>query len=516
MVTLNITNVLTASFLVYIAHCLYSIYSVFHPPLCDDDRQCLFPVIERNAGTGEWPRLQLRIYGSLNSRAQFNYGKLVDRIDSLDIDETLRKDSEWHLVESTRITTYHIPEAKTFNLIGDNNDDDNNDNSTNIELIKQLRENGTPIAHFRSVLPLTIVAESPKLSAHAVPHEIYSELELFSNDNRYYYWPIFYVDDMSYRIKDLVQIGTNQRTINMTVYYRPISIGKLRLLISTVSSLKQLKQFGFSDNDIDQVKGLFVDTNFYLLAVTILVAGLHILFDVLAFKNDVSFWRNRRTMVGLSLRSLLWRCFSQVIIFIFLMDQETSLLVLIPSGIGCLIELWKVTKALKISIHRTPTRWLPQVHFGRLTEAEQETEGFDSEAMKYLIFLIIPLCFAGALYSLAYVPHKSWYSWIIQCLANGVYAFGFLFMLPQLFVNYRLKSVAHLPWRAFMYKAFNTFVDDLFAFIITMPTSHRIACFRDDIVFVIYLYQRHLYPVDKSRFNEYGESFDETQKIKND
>ena len=34
----------------------------------------------------------------------------------------------------------------------------------------------------------------------------------------------------------------------------------------------------------------------------------------------------------------------------------------------------------------------------------------------------------------------------------GIYLFGFLFMLPQLFVNYKLKSVAHLPWRAFMYK----------------------------------------------------------------
>lgn len=61
--------------------------------------------------------------------------------------------------------------------------------------------------------------------------------------------------------------------------------------------------------------------------------------------------------------------------------------------------------------------------------------------------------FAAARYfSLVYIPHKSWYSWGIQCFANGVYAFGFLFMLPQLFVNYRMKSVAHLPWRAFMYK----------------------------------------------------------------
>ena len=47
---------------------------------------------------------------------------------------------------------------------------------------------------------------------------------------------------------------------------------------------------------------------------------------------------------------------------------------------------------------------------------------------------------------------NSWFSWGLQSLVNGVYAFGFLFMLPQLFVNYKLKSVAHLPWRAFMYK----------------------------------------------------------------
>lgn len=96
-------------------------------------------------------------------------------------------------------------------------------------------------------------------------------------------------------------------------------------------------------------------------------------------------------------------------------------------------------------------------------------------------------------------------------MVNGVYAFGFLFMLPQLFINYKLKSVAALPWRAFMYKAFNTFIDDIFAFIITMPTSHRVACFRDDIVFIIYLYQRYLYPVDKSRIDE-GTSFEDASE----
>ena len=34
----------------------------------------------------------------------------------------------------------------------------------------------------------------------------------------------------------------------------------------------------------------------------------------------------------------------------------------------------------------------------------------------------------------------SWYSWCVQSAVNGVYAFGFLFMLPQLFVNYKVTQ----------------------------------------------------------------------------
>eukprot|EP00975_Prorocentrum_lima_P035089 7374566-Prorocentrum_lima.AAC.1 len=45
----------------------------------------------------------------------------------------------------------------------------------------------------------------------------------------------------------------------------------------------------------------------------------------------------------------------------------------------------------------------------------------------------------------------------------------------------------------------NTFIDDLFAFIIRMPTMARMSCFRDDVVFFVYLWQRYLYPVDTSR-----------------
>ena len=77
-------------------------------------------------------------------------------------------------------------------------------------------------------------------------------------------------------------------------------------------------------------------------------------------------------------------------------------------------------------------------------------------------------------------------------------------MTPQLFINYKLKSVAHLPWRMLTYKFLNTFIDDIFAFVIKMPTMYRIGCFRDDIIFLIYVYQRWIYRVDPKRVNEFG------------
>lgn len=52
-------------------------------------------------------------------------------------------------------------------------------------------------------------------------------------------------------------------------------------------------------------------------------------------------------------------------------------------------------------------------------------------------------------------------------------------MTPQLYLNFKLKSVDHLNWRGLIYRFMTTFIDDLFALMITMPPLRRIMYFRD-------------------------------------
>lgn len=73
-----------------------------------------------------------------------------------------------------------------------------------------------------------------------------------------------------------------------------------------------------------------------------------------------------------------------------------------------------------------------------------------------------------------------------------------------------------MPGKALMYKFLNTFIDDLFAFTIKMPTLHRIATLRDDIIFFIWLYQGWKYKVDYNRVNEFGQGGEDEKEENED
>ncbi|XP_034066369.1 cleft lip and palate transmembrane protein 1-like protein [Gymnodraco acuticeps] len=537
----SFTSLIVGVFVVYVLHTCWVMYGIVYTKPCDNPKEdnCITPFLAGN------PKLQLSIYTALRPNAEgghtlihkeeiFDVNSKFERIVNVTLPKKTRNNgtlyalifvhqagvTPWqdprqvHLV--AQLTTYMVPKLPEISLISG---DDQTQGQK--EEVQQKKGEGDPaaaptstadhpVSHWRTRLTFNIVGDPFVFDRESLPSDVHRYLRVFQNGKKMVYLPLLFVDELSNRVKDLAEINSTSTELPLTISYDSISLGRLRFWIHMQDAVFSLQQFGFTEKDADEIKGIFVDTNLYFLGLTFFVAAFHLLFDFLAFKNDISFWKEKKSMVGMSSKAVLWRCFSTIVIFLYLFDQQTSLLVLIPAGIGSIIEVWKVKKALKIQVFWKGGK--PSFLFGKMDESERRTEHYDTLAMKYLSYLLYPLCIGGAVYALVFQRYKSWYSWLINSLVNGVYAFGFLFMLPQLFVNYKLKSVAHLPWKAFMYKAFNTFIDDVFAFIITMPTSHRLACFRDDVVFLIYLYQRWLYPVDKTRVNEYGVSYDEEPK----
>jgi hypothetical protein len=239
-------------------------------------------------------------------------------------------------------------------------------------------------------------------------------------------------------------------------------------------------------------------------------------FIIYFVSSDVQFWKKTDDLSGISIRSIFLNVVMQIIMLLYLIDERSSWLIIMSSGIGLIIEFWKITQILSINFKWNSRSLLPMIEISQKSSYLKETNSHDGFAMKYLSYAVAPLLIAYSVYSATYLSKKSWYSWFLNMLVGFVYTFGFVAMTPQLYINYKMKSVAHMPWKVFVYKALNTFIDDLFAFVVKMPILHRIACFRDDIIFIVYLYQRWIYPVDKSRSNEFGQVFQSDSDLVNE
>ncbi|KAH8582562.1 cleft lip and palate family of eukaryotic membrane s (potential transporters) with 9 transmembrane domains [Cryptosporidium sp. chipmunk genotype I] len=329
------------------------------------------------------------------------------------------------------------------------------------------------------------------------------------------YLPIIYPSDFwcIERNFKMLNSTTINHPFNLTLTFNTFSLFKYTIQRQMMDTWELQSRYGLgqSQKDIMMIKRILIETNKYYLIFSLVFFILHSSFQMLAFKNDISFWNKNDSMYGLSGLSILASFISELVIGLYLFDSnETSWILLIEIFIGIAISAWKLWKTKIfilskrfpfVSIKDDSDIYLDHSDEESKAKLEQEklSRHYDLIAIKYMSILLAPCIVGYAMYSLKHYKYKSWYSFIISTLAGTVYTFGFIMMTPQLYINYKLKSVDHLPWRFLVYKALNTFIDDVFSFIIDMPWMHRMACFRDDIIFIIYLYQRWIYRSKKNQ-----------------
>jgi hypothetical protein len=85
--------------------------------------------------------------------------------------------------------------------------------------------------------------------------------------------------------------------------------------------------------------------------------------------------------------------FPQTVIFLYLLDSDTSWVILLSHGAGLVIEAWKLRKAVAaITIARAPGAWRPRLVLTPTAEYETSgTQAHDEEAMRYLECVMYPL-----------------------------------------------------------------------------------------------------------------------------
>ncbi|XP_066910734.1 LOW QUALITY PROTEIN: putative lipid scramblase CLPTM1 [Clytia hemisphaerica] len=369
------------------------------------------------------------------------------------------------------------------------------------------------ISFWHPNLTISLLDDQTPWPKNGVPQPLDQYIKFDNIQNVYF--PVVYVNDYWNYVSDYMPINDTTPELEFQITFAPISMFKWQLYISQ-SMRSQWNQYlgdtaEQSDQEQDMIKRILRETNPYLLALTMIVSLVHSVFEFLAFKNDIQFWKTRKSLEGLSVRSVFFNVFQTLVVLLYVFDNETNTVVVISCFVGLIIECWKITKV--VDIGRDPDRkWgpFPAIKFeDKSTYVQSETREYDKLAFKYLSWGLFPLLACYAVYSLIYVEHKGWYSFVLSIAYGFLLTFGFIMMTPQLFINYKMKSVAHLPWRMLTYKALNTFIDDIFAFVIKMPTLYRLGCLRDDIIFFIYLYQRWIYRTDMSRVNEFGTSGEE-------
>lgn len=186
---------------------------------------------------------------------------------------------------------------------------------------------------------------------HVLAKNIVSSTSSSSSSRKLSYLPPIHVDEIGLTTDKYIPLNDSINSLSLKFSYSAMSLQRWLFSAHMEDSLKTQKEgFGFADKDLDDVRRLITDTSVYLLVVTFVASFLHFIFEILAFQSDISFWRSNKSLAGLSCRQVVTDLISQTIIFLFLLDSDTSPLVTIPAFLGLLVQGWKVNKATGVRV----------------------------------------------------------------------------------------------------------------------------------------------------------------------
>lgn len=273
------------------------------------------------------------------------------------------------------------------------------------------------VSYYHPNLTIAMVESSGPLALSGLPPVLRRHVQIArpgqkDDKGNVYHHPIFWTNDFWLLREHMYLINETTTSLPLRISLETSSFFKFQVMESMHESMnEQAKQSG-GGSELDIIKRVLTESNPYLLITTLVVSLLHMLFEFLAFTSDISHWRNKKEMTGVSVRTILTNCATQLIILLYLIDssEETSTMILASQGIGLVIEAWKITKAVDVKVVPKPASIIPytiEFHDKHvLTEDEKRTQEFDALAFKWVAWGTTPFIIGYTIYSLIYNEHR--------------------------------------------------------------------------------------------------------------
>ena len=184
------------------------------------------------------------------------------------------------------------------------------------------------IAYWKPKLHAQLLIDTEAYPLGSMPPLMENYLQAYRLVSGHRYKPLVYINELTSMRLHWIAINASRTTMPLELSFGPLPSRRFQWMVNLQHSFKMNEEtLGISEKESEDLRGMFVHTNPTLLYTTVAISVLHLLFDVLAFKNDVSFWSNVDTMEGLSSRSLIVNEVMEFVILLYLFEEDASWLV---------------------------------------------------------------------------------------------------------------------------------------------------------------------------------------------
>ena len=225
------------------------------------------------------------------------------------------------------------------------------------------------VSFWKPHISLRLVTDFRHYPLKAVPGLVHPSLKVMRTpEGGFKYMPVMYLDESMLTSDKLIKLNRSVNFVPLKISYEPMSFARWQMLLILEQSFKQQAKLGLKQSDIDDARSSFSSTNPVLLLITIIVSVLHTVFEFLAFKSDIQFWKNQNSSAGISTRGMISSLISQTVILLYLNETGASLLILGPHCVTIFIQMWKVFKVTGAALSWSDGNGQPCFPYFRVNE----------------------------------------------------------------------------------------------------------------------------------------------------